>query len=507
MIYNRTAWEHGEMITPAKMNNLEQGVYDLSKKYNMLSNQVGPGVLFYDDFTGNKLNEDLWDYELGKVRNSEPQRYRKANVTVENSMLVITAWQDDSGEWTSGSIHTRGKFEQQYGKFEARIKFPKVAGVFPAFWTLGSGFSYIYSEDSQARFNGTEGWAYCGENDIVEHYPGDSNTLTSGGFYHSDIWSSEGWGVGRLYTDDFAVDEWHVYGCKWTENKMEYYIDDIKTGEFEIGDWNAHSFRNPHYMLLNLAIGAAGGEPNESTNGAKMYVDWVKVTDIDADSDSVGVLASKTVTDVNNYFHGRSYDSALYQLYNLINQMNNRLYYDNLVYSLPNPRTLYSDNCDYIDTGVKLFDPHDKPFSVLLRFSNSEWNNNGSDAHTILHCMDEEHWNGISLAVNNGRVQFDYTHSYITSETLFSDIRYNDEKGHTIILCKDNNKIRVYLDSIDNYKDIYPAYPLTEPLYKNLLVGCYEADGNKGRYWNGTIFDLKIWEECLSEYNINMLLS
>ena len=215
-----------------------------------------------------------------------------------------------------------------------------------------------------------------------------------------------------------------------------------------------------------------------------------------------------TVDDNDNFFYTKTYDQALAYLYNLINGMQNRPYYDNLVYSLPQPRTLNASDEQYIDTGVKLFDSETEPFTVLISFSNGSLNTAGVDAHAILHCMDEENWNGVSLAVNQGGVQVDYNHSSTRLTTnIFSNVGYNNGIGHTVILCKDYEKIRVYVDSANNYYDIIPSYYLTEPLYKNLMVGCYEdASGNKGRYWNGVIFDLKIWKECFNEYNVNALL-
>ena len=39
--------------------------------------------------------------------------------------------------YTSGRITTQGKFNQLYGKYEARIKLPSAQGTWPAFWLLG----------------------------------------------------------------------------------------------------------------------------------------------------------------------------------------------------------------------------------------------------------------------------------------------------------------------------------------------------------------------------------
>jgi hypothetical protein len=36
-------------------------------------------------------------------------------------------------------------------------------------------------------------------------------------------------------------------------------------------------FLQPHYLLLNLAIGANGGDPSKSHSPIKYEIDWVRV--------------------------------------------------------------------------------------------------------------------------------------------------------------------------------------------------------------------------------------
>ena len=243
----------------------------------------GRTLLFEDTFDGHELNSDNWGYEIGNVRNNELQFYRSTNnVSVENSNLVITAKRESylGKEWTSGSITGQNKKSWRYGRFEAKIKFPQIAGAFPAFWTMGANHILAYADEETGIKSDTSSgipWAQCGENDIVEHYTGASQQVTCGGIYSTSSVSGQGTtNVGRVFKNiDLSV--YHVYAIEWTETSMKYYIDGEEWSSFTITDAMATSFRNPHYILLNLAVGSTGGTPSSATNEMKMYVDWVRV--------------------------------------------------------------------------------------------------------------------------------------------------------------------------------------------------------------------------------------
>lgn len=239
---------------------------------------AGRALVFEDKFES--IDGDNWGYELGRVRNGETQYYTNNgnNVSItDDNELCITAKRENyvNASWTSASLTSRGKKEFKYGRFETKIKFPKVAGAFPAFWTLGAGYNPQYYADGSWMVNIGEKWAYCGENDIVEHYAGNSDQVTCGAIYYtSDTAGSTN--VGRKYTD-VDLSQYHVYACEWTETSMTYYLDGEKWSEFVITDAMAHSFREQHYMILNLAVGSSGGTPSSDVTEMKMYVDWVRV--------------------------------------------------------------------------------------------------------------------------------------------------------------------------------------------------------------------------------------
>jgi beta-glucanase (GH16 family) len=97
-----------------------------------------------------------WGYERGFVRNQEAQWYQPENARVEGGLLIIegrrerransnyqagaTDWRRarEFAEYTSASLTTRNMHSWQYGRFEMRGRIDTRAGLWPAFWTLGT---------------------------------------------------------------------------------------------------------------------------------------------------------------------------------------------------------------------------------------------------------------------------------------------------------------------------------------------------------------------------------
>ncbi len=157
-----------------------------------------------------------------------------------------------------------------YGRFEAKIKIPQTIGSFPAFWTLGGNYE---------EGNGIT-WPYCGEIDIMEHKQGYAWT-TAGALYRTDlVWDNwDAKDLGRVDSGNIgSFDDYHIYAMEWTANKLDYYVDDRLIGHSDISDdsqW--FMFHQPHYILLNQALGAAGGSVPSNMTEYTMYVDWVRV--------------------------------------------------------------------------------------------------------------------------------------------------------------------------------------------------------------------------------------
>lgn len=241
-------------------------------------------LVWEDDFDDETLNMNNWRYATGYIRNNELQYYtnNSKNIYIENSNLVIKAIKENvngykNGEptlfnWTSASIETAKKKEFQYGRFEAKMKIPETIGSFPAFWTLGQTYDYVYNENGNLGNQG-EAWAYCGEIDIMEHKQGKPYT-TAGSIYDTGSGVTD---IGRVNSHEIDFSQYHVYALEWTSDKIEFYVDDILISSHQISE-NMYMFRMPHFLILNLAVGSAGGgTPPINVNEYVVYVDWVRV--------------------------------------------------------------------------------------------------------------------------------------------------------------------------------------------------------------------------------------
>lgn len=220
------------------------------------------------------LNSELWTYNIGTGNdgwgNNELQYYtdRPENIVAENGMLKITAKQEsfEGSAYTSARILTQGKFEQKYGRFEARMQLPWGQGMWPAFWLLGSNIDEV-------------SWPNCGEIDIMENR-GSEPTLVSSALHGPGY--SGGNPILKAYelVDSRFDNEFHIFGIEWAPNYINFYVDDVLYNQITPsdapGDW---VFDQPFFIIINLAVGGNfGGPPNENTVFPQsLLVDYIRV--------------------------------------------------------------------------------------------------------------------------------------------------------------------------------------------------------------------------------------
>ncbi len=234
-------------------------------------------LVMSEEFDSNTLNPSMWSYDIGlgpnpanPWGNKELQYYtdRPQNIKVENGMLKITAIKENfiGSAYTSARILTKGKFEQKYGRFEARIKVPLGKGLWPAFWMLGAN-------------SDTVEWPLCGEIDIMEYLGSKPTTIF--GSVHGPGYSAEN-AISKNYvlTNNRFDNDFHVFGIEWGENYVNYYVDDVLYNQITPkdvpGEW---VFNQPFYIILNMAVGGNfPGSPNaETVFPQTMTVDYVRV--------------------------------------------------------------------------------------------------------------------------------------------------------------------------------------------------------------------------------------
>jgi beta-glucanase (GH16 family) len=246
----------------------------------------GYELVWADEFnTTGKPDSANWTYEYGFVRNEELQWYQPENAQCENGLLTIEVRKEEkpnpkytegNKDWrnrqmithTSSCILTRGKKSWQYGRFEMRGRIDISKGMWPAWWTLGID----------------KRWPGNGEIDIMEYYRGKllANIACLGNNRKAEWYSN------TFKTDSLGGTGWasqfHVWRMDWTKEFIALYMDDQLLNKVAVDSLvnkdgtGFNPFRQPHYMLLNFAIGGQnGGDPSTTSFPRKFEVDYVRV--------------------------------------------------------------------------------------------------------------------------------------------------------------------------------------------------------------------------------------
>ena len=252
-------------------------------------------LVWSDEFdTDGKPNEKVWSYEHGFARNNEAQWYQPDNAICQDGLLIIEGRQErvknpeyeaESYDWrknrkyaryTSSSIKTQGKKEFLYGRFEIRARIPVGPGAWPAFWTLGTDME----------------WPSCGEVDIMEFYRQEgkpvilANTAWGTDQRWMAHWDSKAIALKKFLNDDPDwASKFHVWRMDWDEHYIRLYLDNellnetdlSKVANGKIGK-RKNPFHQPHYMLINLALGGNnGGYIDDAIFPIRYEVDYVRV--------------------------------------------------------------------------------------------------------------------------------------------------------------------------------------------------------------------------------------
>lgn len=251
----------------------------------------GMKLVWNDEFNiAGKPDTSAWIYEKGFVRNQELQWYKPDNANCRHGLLIIegkrekeknpnltpgsTDWKRNREyiEYSSASIQTRGHHQWMYGRFEIRARIDTSGGSWPAIWTLGI----------KGR------WPSNGEIDIMEFYRiKNIPTILANVAWGTSERGKAKWDSEKPPLTDFTkkdpqwVKKFHVWRMDWDENSIKLFIDDLLINSTSLTETinpdGINPFNQPHYLLLNLAIGGNGGSPAGSHFPITYEVDWVRV--------------------------------------------------------------------------------------------------------------------------------------------------------------------------------------------------------------------------------------
>ena len=234
------------------------------------------------------LQAGFMKMDLSGIRNCNGINQENANCA--NGVLIIegkreklknpnytagsTNWKTNRefAEYTSASIQTRGLRQFQFGRFEIRARIDTACGSWPAIWTLGI----------------SKGWPSNGEIDIMEFYRIKGVPTILANF----AWGTSQRNVGK-WDDlkkplaDFTANDpdwtkkFHVWRMDWNKDSISLFLDDQLLNSTLLSQTvnpdGFNPFLQPHYILLNLALGGNGGDPSKSKFPIRYEVDYVRV--------------------------------------------------------------------------------------------------------------------------------------------------------------------------------------------------------------------------------------
>jgi beta-glucanase (GH16 family) len=266
--------------------NPEGGSAEAASDASGIPPEPGWTLVWNDEFDGpdgSAVDSTKWTQETGNAgwgNNHELEYYTAgtANAVVQGGNLVITATTQGASalqcqygtcQYTSARMNTSGKFEQMYGRFEARIKLPAGQGLWPAWWLLGDDI-------------GSVGWPQCGEVDIMENI--GSTPGTNYGSLHGPGYSG-GQDLTGSYTLPGGATLWqdfHVYAAEWDSSSIQFFVDGVDYETRTPADVPAGDtwvYDHPFFVILNVAVGGYWpGNPDSTTTFPQtMEVDYVRV--------------------------------------------------------------------------------------------------------------------------------------------------------------------------------------------------------------------------------------
>lgn len=230
-----------------------------------------------DEFNGSAINRNDWKFEIGDGcpnlcgwGNVELQYYTEENASIVDGNLVIEAKKESKGGkfYTSTRMITKGLQSFKYGRVDIRASLPYGQGLWPALWMLGENIDEV-------------SWPRCGEIDIVELIGGAGRDNEVHGTVHFQNGENNYQFIGNGYQLSSGIfnDNFHVFSIVWTENQIEWFVDDVKYSTFALNATSRAEFQQKFFFIFNIAVGGnwPGNPTVSSVLPQYMVVDYVRV--------------------------------------------------------------------------------------------------------------------------------------------------------------------------------------------------------------------------------------
>ncbi|MCX6398964.1 MAG: glycoside hydrolase family 16 protein [Propionibacteriales bacterium] len=239
---------------------------------------------FHDDFDGTALDTDKWlvqeTWYSGMTSGNRDCYVNDADtIAVDSGTLRVTARRQletftcsspfGAFETTStaGTVTTRDRFGQAYGRFEFRAKLPVdpgVPGAHSALWLYPQAHTY-------------GAWPLSGEIDVAEWWSARPANVYPSVHYSGEVPLQS---TGTNCAVPTASSAFHTYAVEWTPERMQFFYDDKLCFSHvwnPLGLSRPQPFDKPFNLVVTQVWGNLWNAPNDQTAAsATIEVDWVR---------------------------------------------------------------------------------------------------------------------------------------------------------------------------------------------------------------------------------------
>jgi len=218
-------------------------------------------LVWSDEFNGDSLDWSIWETPVGPRRDGY---WVKEDSYLDGNGNLIIRTKKDGDRYTSGAIRTLGKFEQKFGYWVARCRFPTQEGHWPAFWL------FCHPETDTPGYYG----GYGPEIDIMEYaWPGEDRVQHA---LHWDDYGKNRSSAVKKFIMPGLSKEFHTFGLYWKPYEFIFNVDGKETWRIKEEGFS----QVPAYVKLTEEIGKWAGDIKNAELPDYFYVDYVRVYDM-----------------------------------------------------------------------------------------------------------------------------------------------------------------------------------------------------------------------------------
>lgn len=228
-------------------------------------------VIFYDEFEGASSTPDPEKWVLTPKGTDTWNRYMSEsyNQAYQKDGYLYLFGQEQDGQYYTGGVESRGKFDFTYGQVKCRARFLRQPqGNHSGIWMMPSPPA--------------EKWPRSGEIDIMEHLDAQDVVYETAHFWNE----STGEDDSKDDTVHIDKEDFNVYGVIWDKESVRYTVNGkvYFTYKNENPDSDEFSyqypFTKPFYLILSQSLGGKGtweGVIDNSELPAIFQIDWIYV--------------------------------------------------------------------------------------------------------------------------------------------------------------------------------------------------------------------------------------